>query len=1117
MAEPVRFNALQQRVHRRLGLLGAGPADFFADAVRIMAAPEQLATTSHLVGHLLREIESGLRAVLGIIVEPDPNEPAQDRHEREVRAILRALEFEEGDEVFDRWLFIAGKNAPGGLARRAHRDALNAPRRIDPTFVSQWEEIQLLLDAVLDRFETRYTDVFARLDELLRHANPTKENLRVLKQVVPNTPATRRYFFDRLESPGWLTPLREEGFFDSPPPPAENVEDAVSFPGWPEAEYLARMATVQPAEVLAIIRTVETENVRVQARLIEVLMSFPAAQAADLTPLVLQWQPRMSRYHHGHFVLRFAGFMGASGLSREALVLAGAIFGLPERDEHGMLPIKNAAPTRQRDLDWHLTEAPEALAPLVGAAPVEYITLLANALDYHVGRRPELDEEVPRDTRTLGVRDWSTTWLPRLANTSEARERDLRVLLAAALREALDKALDHGQTVADLVALLRRHEPLVFRRLELDLLARHAETAPGLVAERLTVLEYYEGTDMRDELPSLLRAGFPLLGQYDRDKILERIAAVPDFAWIGAEHRSEAGSRWQRDWLAVIADHLSADWHARLDALVAEHGPPVKIERFDPGYSVWTGPTSPKSEDELRAMSAPEVAAYLGEWEPEAERRSPSRDGLARNLAKVASGEPANFASEAERFIGLAPVYVCALLEGLRNARSGERSFPWEPVLGLGEWIVEQEVPPSDLGEGLDRESDLRWARRQLADLLAQGLGGREAIPLNPRERVWRIISVLAEDLNPSPEFEARSKKTDPSTLAINTVRSEGIHAALRYAFWAAEAHKEEGGPQPGFEVVPEVAELLERHLDPEVDPSLAVRAAVGKLLGHLAIFDPAWTTAHMGRLLPAAPEAAQRRNALWDTYVQWGTLWPAGLAVLEPAYREAIGRVRANGETPPNAEDPEQNLAEHLMQLYWWGTIPLEKPDNLIELFFAHAAPRARKHALRFVGDSLTATGSSVDAEPIELLRTMWEWRTRQLSEACAAEGEPADAARGELAEFGVWFASGAFDIAWSLAQLRAVLQLTGRIEHEVEAIKYLGDISEERPGDAVACLASLDIVGGDDRWKAELWRGEAKEIIRRALRSPDPAVHAAARVLVNRWVALGWLDFRDLLDEPE
>jgi hypothetical protein len=204
-------------------------------------------------------------------------------------------------------------------------------------------------------------------------------------------------------------------------------------------------------------------------------------------------------------------------------------------------------------------------------------------------------------------------------------------------------------------------------------------------------------------------------------------------------------------------------------------------------------------------------------------------------------------------------------------------------------------------------------------------------------------------------------------------------------------------------------------------------------------------------------------------------------------------------------------------MQLYWWGTIPLEKPDNLVDLFFARAASRSRKHALRFIGDSLGRTGASVDTEPIELLRALWEWRMPRLSEACAAEGEAADAARGELAAFGVWFASGAFDVGWSLAQLRAVLQLTGRIEHEVEVIKYLGEISEESPGEAVACLAALDIVGGDDRWKAELWRGDAKAIIRRALRSPDPAVHAAARVLVNRWVALGWLDFRDLLDEPE
>lgn len=54
----------QQRIHRRLSIVGPGPASFYQDASRFMSDPYTYRSTTHLVGHLLREIESGLRAVL---------------------------------------------------------------------------------------------------------------------------------------------------------------------------------------------------------------------------------------------------------------------------------------------------------------------------------------------------------------------------------------------------------------------------------------------------------------------------------------------------------------------------------------------------------------------------------------------------------------------------------------------------------------------------------------------------------------------------------------------------------------------------------------------------------------------------------------------------------------------------------------------------------------------------------------------------------------------------------------------------------------------------------------------------------------------------------------------
>src|SRR5438105_2678268 len=58
----------QRRIHRRLALVGRGPAAFFLDACRIMLAPDSYAAPTHLVGHAMREIESGVRDVFEPIV-----------------------------------------------------------------------------------------------------------------------------------------------------------------------------------------------------------------------------------------------------------------------------------------------------------------------------------------------------------------------------------------------------------------------------------------------------------------------------------------------------------------------------------------------------------------------------------------------------------------------------------------------------------------------------------------------------------------------------------------------------------------------------------------------------------------------------------------------------------------------------------------------------------------------------------------------------------------------------------------------------------------------------------------------------------------------------------------
>jgi len=57
----------QERIHRRLLLIGQNAAAFYRDICRLVEGAAQLETAAHTIGHNLREIESALQHVLPLV------------------------------------------------------------------------------------------------------------------------------------------------------------------------------------------------------------------------------------------------------------------------------------------------------------------------------------------------------------------------------------------------------------------------------------------------------------------------------------------------------------------------------------------------------------------------------------------------------------------------------------------------------------------------------------------------------------------------------------------------------------------------------------------------------------------------------------------------------------------------------------------------------------------------------------------------------------------------------------------------------------------------------------------------------------------------------------------
>jgi len=164
----------QQRIYEELmELVGPGPAAFFRDVCWLMENKAVLHSTSHLVAHLLREIESAVRGVLKPIgVSNKDEQPTSQK--AEIEASCNALGVARDSAEARAWFELADK-----LHGVAHRRGLEGPRA--PTEAQElWELAQTLLPVLLDRMRSRFLEWVKLLDELLessRKSPPSANDL----------------------------------------------------------------------------------------------------------------------------------------------------------------------------------------------------------------------------------------------------------------------------------------------------------------------------------------------------------------------------------------------------------------------------------------------------------------------------------------------------------------------------------------------------------------------------------------------------------------------------------------------------------------------------------------------------------------------------------------------------------------------------------------------------------------------------------------------------------------------------------------------------------------------------------------------------------------------------
>ena len=941
----------------------------------------------------------------------------------------------------------------------------------------------------------------------------------------------RRYFFERLENPLWIEPLRKRSFFTKPPSIIHHEDRrTISFPPWPESRYLARMAGLDEGQeevIASIVSMPATDNQQVHKDLATAASQLRPDLAAQLVDKAAEW----IRAPYGQWLAQDFGALIVRLTETEgddAFVLARVALELQLDKDRPADPdaprfLRSPRGLRARYEPWHYQRLVRMLQPALAKADVQ--------------RALELWSGLLADATTLsrgddtGPYDGSNIWRPSISKAAAYRKDDPEDALIDALTKTAWGVIDadHADwpTVLD---ILESHHWSVFRRIGLFLMME-LDAPVEIIEPRIADREDFEDAVSRVEYGALLAKVFGSVSEACRQTILSWIEQGPDmeedgqvFEHFHGRRRTDDELRQQRDhWklrrLQPIASELTGAWRTRYGALVTEFRQPSE-EASSSAVPTFVGPTSPLAKEDLAAMSIEKLLDFLSSWEPGTRWEGPSREDLQRVLKSVVSECPGPYADTAQEFCGQEATYVRGVLDGLTEATRNGKHFEWSPVLELASWVLDQQTQHrGEWTQAEERDPHWGWAIRAVASLVSCGLEqGPCEIPERLLDAVWAVIARLTEDPDPTPEHEAEfgGDNMDPTTLALNSVRGSAMNTLVRYALWRRRAEAGSDGEQrvaASFDAMPEVRDALNERLDPGIEPSVAVRSTYGRWFPWIVLLDATWATDNARRIFGVG-EGDELGAAAWNTYLSYTAPYDSVLPILRERYSEAcrlMGKTarpeppenpRLLGEAPQHTEQ-EANLAQHLMTYYWRGALADAPGRQLLETFYRFALLGARTQAFEFLGRSLR-NSEALDTEVRERLVALWEKRV----DAVKQPGEGA-----ELRAFGFWFASGLFEEPWAREQLATVLSRAGGIEHETDVAERLASMSPRAPLDVVELFRSL-VDAATEEWAIHVWKKDLFEPLSIAL-SHDVEARDAAICLINRLGELGFFEFRSLLPE--
>ena len=502
--------------------------------------------------------------------------------------------------------------------------------------------------------------------------------------------------------------------------------------------------------------------------------------------------------------------------------------------------------------------------------------------------------------------DYSNFW-SRDTNTSW-NEHGINNILARAVWETTKQILEMDSSQAKI--LCQKFQPYcwrIFDRMVLYVMLDFPEHLQYLIIERLSErnrIKYRpEEIPYCQEHSMLLQRQFANLPENSQNQIFQWLLEDPQDVQIDDVEKREIYIKyWRRDWLSVISNCLSPE----LNQIY------LQLDQEISSITDTTNSNRPKSEEELVQLAKTDIKEllnYLKEF-PQAQNHF--------SWASVITPYPQKFVDEIEYFKELDLRFMGWLLRGLEQAlkenKSEQSVFSWEPVINFCAWILD------GLKEIYNYSSSNEWSRLcdDVVSLIDAGLQakGLSKIPLTLRSQIWKILEHLTNDQYVTPSFSIyyQESKQSPYGVSLNTVRGSAMHSVIRYVWWIRQDADGNVSAAIDFQNVPEVQQVLEQHLDPKQDPSLAIRSVYGAWITTIYHIASDWTVQHIDQIFPEEPDSKELFESAWEGYILNNHVYSDVFNILREKYKYVIKNLSDKHLTSREQSESNRSLSHHLL-----------------------------------------------------------------------------------------------------------------------------------------------------------------------------------------------------------